>query len=334
MRPVDDLLKKVHGVGCYPASLAETLSIIPQCIRRRLLKIAKADEFAGEKIINRPALVTAFALLGRLNDDELTQWLHRTDKEILSLMGFPVTARNIFKRLVPLALTKKRLHQLNSLLLNCPSTFKRMYHIDRINEGVLAILFNPPLDKIVSIELLNEVGINRNEDGQARTMKQLRKALALQERLGKNWIFPLIKSMEEVHRILKEFKESLKKAELPKATFPPPIRGTEEITPLKSVAEIKEMGIALDNCLATNKLMQYVNRIAVKKDLFLYRVELTKKFQAVFSVKRINGNWIIDEFEHDGFPEVGFLGLEMYGLASGWISDNTTPVRKNNDNNI
>ena len=84
------------------------------------------------------------------------------------------------------------------------------------------------------------------------------------------------------------------------------------------------MGEALDNCLASKKLGSYVDRIAIKQDLFLYKVELTKKFQAVFSVKRINGNWIIDEFEHDGFPEVGFLGLEMYGLASRWIMDSAS----------
>ena len=67
----------------------------------------------------------------------------------------------------------------------------------------------------------------------------------------------------------------------------PPIAGTTEIAPLNTVAEIKEMGAALDNCLAGDKLAAYVNRIALKKDLFLYRIELTKKFQAVFSLKRV-----------------------------------------------
>ena len=100
MRPDNDLLKNAKGLQSYPTSLEEALAIVPQRIRRRLLKIARADKYASEKIINRPALATALTLLGGLNDDELTQWLHRTDTEILSLIGFPVTARNIFKRLV------------------------------------------------------------------------------------------------------------------------------------------------------------------------------------------------------------------------------------------
>ena len=169
-------------------------------------RFALADKYANEKIINRPALATALTLLTGLNDNELTQWLHRTDKEILSLMGFPVTARNIFKRLVPLALTKKRLHQLNSLLLNCPSTFKRMYHIGRINDGVLAILFNPPLDKIVSIELLNEVGINHKDDRRPRTIKQLSHAVTLYQSLGKSRPVVLIKSTKNFMRCSRNLK--------------------------------------------------------------------------------------------------------------------------------
>ena len=79
-------------------------------------------------------------------------------------LEFPLTFRAIFKKLVPLGLTKRKLQLLKILARDQPHVLKRMYHIERINDGVLAILFDPLLERIAGIELLNEVGCDHKED--------------------------------------------------------------------------------------------------------------------------------------------------------------------------
>lgn len=102
-------------------------------------------------------------------------------------------------------------------------------------------------------------------------------------------------------------------------TFQAPLPGTDVIAPLNTVAQIKEMGVALDNCLAGEKLAAYVNHIAVRKDKFLYKFQLNKTFQAVFSLKKLRGKWFIDELEHDPLPELTYVKLEMMGEIEKWL---------------
>jgi hypothetical protein len=104
--------------------------------------------------------------------------------------------------------------------------------------------------------------------------------------------------------------------------FRPPIIGNGIVIPLNDAKEIRDIGEQFENCLNSEKLKGYLRSVALDQNTYIYRVDLTKIFEAVFSIKRNEkGIWVVDEFEFHNPHTTESIYEELQVVISLWLAE-------------
>jgi hypothetical protein len=302
-------------------TLRETLTSLPKEVRVKAYQLALMGRYQYEKIISRPALVTALLLnsdgLTDVTLKDLSLLLSGSDIHVLAMVGFPQSLTQTFKRIVPSSLNKEILQRLKQSLEHNPHITKRLYFIKRINAGVLSVICDEEVEKTVTDRLLNEVGSEKSEDREAKLIILIQKMLTL-------WEEP--QRYDSIAQVKRAYERSIRKAKTgitrERIIFRPQLTGNEIITPLNDAKSIRDIGEQFENCLNSEKLKGYLRSIALDQNTYIYRVDLTKIFEAVFSIKRNEkGLWMVDEFEFHNPHTTELIYEELQVIISHWLAE-------------
>ncbi len=302
-------------------TIREILISLPKEVRVKAYELALEGRYQYEKIVSRPALVTALLLNSdELSDGGLTDLsllLSGSDRHALAILGFPQSLTQAFKRIVPKSLNKEILHRLKQSLEHNPHITKRLCFIKRINAGVLSMVCDKEVETIVTDRLLNEVGADQSEDREAKLIILIRKMLTLRE---EPQCFDSIKQIKRAYqRSIRNAKTGITRGRI---RFRPPLTGNEMVTPLNDAKTIRDIGEQFENCLNSEKLKGYLRSIALDQNTYIYCVDLTKIFEAVFSIKRNEkGFWVMDEFEFQNPHTTELIYEELQVVISQWLGE-------------
>jgi hypothetical protein len=302
-------------------TLREILISLPKEIRVKTYQLALEGRYQYEKIVSRPALITALLL----NTDGLTEValedlrlpLSGSDIHVLAMLGLPQSLTQAFKRIVPSSLNKEIVYKLKQSIKLNPHIAKRLSFIKRINTGVLTIVCDTEVEKVVTDRLLNEVGFEQSEDREAKLIILIRKMLNLREELQR---------FDSIKQVKRAYERSIRKAKTGVANgrikFRPQLTGNEIITPLNDAKAIRAIGEHYENCLGSEKLKEYLRSIALNQNIYIYRIDLTKIFEALFSIKRNEkGLWSIDEFEFHNPHTTELIYEELTVVINHWLAE-------------
>ena len=302
-------------------TLREILISLPKEVRVKAYQLASMGRYQYEKIISRPALVTALLLNsdglidGGLTD--LSLLVSGSDRHVLAMVGFPQSLTQAFKRIVPSSLNKEILHRLKRSIEHNPHIAKRLSFIKRTNAGVLSMVCDEEVEKIVTDRLLNEVGADESEDKEAKLIVLFKKMLALQEEPQR---------FDSIVQVKRAYERSIRKAKTGitrgQIKFRPPITGDGIVIPLNDAKAIRDIGEQFENCLNSKKLKGYLESIALDQHTYIYRVDLTKIFEAVFSIKQNErGIWTVDEFEFHNPHTTELIYEELQVVITHWLAE-------------
>lgn len=299
-------------------TLRETLISLPKEVRVKAYQLALMGRYQYEKIVSRPALITALLLNTEdIGLKDLGLLLSGSDIHVLAMLGLPQSLKQAFKRIVPSSLNKEILHRLKQSLEHNPHITKRLYFIKRINAGVLALVCDEEVEIIVTDRLLNEVGADESEDRKAKLTILIKKMLTLREEPQR---------FDSIKQIKRAYQRCIRKARTGVARerikFRPQLTGNAIITPLNDAKSIRAIGEQFENCLNSKKLKGYLQSVALDQNTYIYRVDLTKIFEAVFSIKRNEkGIWSIDEFEFHNLHTTELIYEELQVVISHWLAE-------------
>jgi len=302
-------------------TLREILISLPKEVRVKAYQLALMGRYQYEKIISRPALVTALLL----NTDGLTEValedlrlpLSGSDTHVLAMLRFPQSLVKAFTRIVPYSLNKEILHRLKHSLEHNPHIAKRLSFIKRINAGVLDMVCNAEVEVLVTNRLLDEVGTEQSEDREAKLNILIQKMLTLREEPQR---------FDSIKQVKRAYQRSIRKAKTritrERIKFRPQLTGNEIITPLNDAKAIRDIGEQFENCLNSEKLKGYLRSVALDQNTYIYRVDLTKIFEAVFSIKRNEkGLWMVDEFEFHNPHTTELIYEELQVVINHWLAE-------------
>ena len=299
-------------------TLREILISLPKEVRVKAYQLALMGRYQYEKIVSRPALITALLLITEdIGLKDLSLLLSGSDIHVLAMLGFPQSLSEAFKRIVPYSLNKEILHRLNQSLEHNPHIAKRLRFIKRINAGVLAMLCDEEVETIVTDRLLNQVGADQSEEREAKLIILIRKMLTLRDEPQR---------FDSIKQVKRAYERSIRKAKTgitrERIQFRPQLTGNEMVTPLNDAKTIRDIGRQFENCLNSEKLKGYLRSVALDQNTYIYRVDLTKIFEAIFSIKRNEkGLWMVDEFEFHNPHTTELIYDELKVVITHWLAE-------------
>jgi hypothetical protein len=313
-----DMMAELEAIDL---TLREILISLPKEVRVKAYQLASMGRYQYEKIISRPALVTALLL----NIDGLTEValkdlclpLSGSDTHVLAMVGLSQSLTQAFRRIVPYSLNKEILHRLKQSLEHNPHIATRLSFIKRINAGVLSMVCDEEVEALVTDRLLNQVGAEQSEDREAKLIILIRKMQTLREEPQR---YDSIKQVKRAYqRSIRNAKTGITREQI---KFRPQLTGNEIITPLNDAKSIRAIGEQFENCLNSEKLKGYLQSVALDQNTYIYRVDLTKIFEAVFSIKRNEkGFWIVDEFEFHNPYSTELIYEELLVVINHWLAE-------------
>jgi hypothetical protein len=238
----------------------------------------------------------------------------RRQREIAGWLGFPATdaAVRILAKLAPESASVELLCPLRRALDN-PEVGKALAHLPSLNAGVIAIVIDSSLLAASTPKLLLEVSESQPEKYRPATAEMLSDTLQMLQRVHPERGVPRIQSLARLRETHDEVSVEYLRAESPRLNsvrLPfPPLKGTPEIIPICTMAELIEEGDVQDNCVAT-----YAERVR-HRSIFIYRV--LKPERATLSIVRNpDGDWRIGELETCSNGEVSPLTRQ---LVDSWL---------------
>jgi hypothetical protein len=267
-----------------------------------LLRLFHAREQTLELAAQNPALCFALGNHPSFFDEktpapaeDATKVSERRQREIAGWLGFPATdgAVRILAKLAPESASVELLRPLRTALQN-PEVAKALAHLPQLNAGVIAIALDPRLLAVTTPKLLSEVAESAPEKYRGDTASLLGDTLTMFRTVHPNRGTPKLQSLarlNEMHdevsvEFLRRENPRLRSTKLPR----PPLRGTPDIVPLCSMAELVEEGRLQSNCVAT-----YAERVQ-RGGIFIYRV-LRPQRATLSIVQSPGGDWEIGELK-------------------------------------
>jgi hypothetical protein len=131
---------------------------------------------------------------------------------------------------------------------------------------------------------------------------------------------------DSIKQVKRAYQRSIRKAKTGitrgRIQFRPPITGNGIVIPLNDARAIRDIGEQFENCLNSEKLKGYLDSIALAQNTYIYRVDLTKIFEAVFSIKRNEkGFWMVDEFEFHNPHSTELIYEELQVVINHWLAE-------------
>ncbi|OQY16093.1 MAG: hypothetical protein B6I36_10990 [Desulfobacteraceae bacterium 4572_35.1] len=198
----------------------------------------------------------------------------KKQKDILAWLGFPPTelTRKVLMKISHESITVERLLYLREALAN-PAVQKQLSHLSVINAGVLRIVCDKELCKVVSHVLLQDVSLAAKENSSAQVVYLLEDLLRLW-RLLRDRPLP-IRSLTDAAKVQQlhdqltcESHQVLVDDSVEPVTFPaPPVEGDEMVVPITDSRMLLEEARQQHNCV-----LGYFDDIVVRQNIYLYRI--------------------------------------------------------------
>jgi hypothetical protein len=282
-----------------------------------LLRLFHAHEQALELARLNPALCFALGnyrkfadATGAVSHEEAVAVAARRQREIAGWLGFPATDAvvRVLAKLAPESASVELLRPLR-IALRDPAVAKALAHLPHLNAGVVALVLDPQLLDASTAGLLTEIAERAPEKYRADAATLLTDTLGLLRSVHPQRGAPKVQSLDRLRALhdelsmeyLRRQSPALHDYHLPR----PPLRGTPEIVPLRTVAELIEEGRTQSNCVAT-----YAERVQ-RGGIFIYRV--LKPERATLSIVRNPaGDWEIDQLKL-------FANQPVSSLTQQWV---------------
>lgn len=214
---------------------------------------------------SNPALLYALASNWVFHKPVVTQpiraarsLMNVNQKQILTWLGFPgtETVRHIMRKIVPASLTVEALLYLRESLHD-PDVTKCLSHLDRINAGVLRLVTDQKYRVYLSPRLLNDIGIDHNQDEPHPPFLALFKDTLMMadmvDRKNCPRRFTSLARLYGVHDELSRYVMPVvmaKACALPTRLPVPPFAGTDSIRPILTPTELFSEGLEMKHCAA------------------------------------------------------------------------------------
>ncbi len=293
-----------------------------------LLHLLQARHETVETARQNPALCYALAnfrsfggipILSHVDDAATLSALRQRD--IAAALGFPGTdgAARILAKLAPESASVELLEPLRLALFDSAVT-KALAHLPKLNAGVVAIVSDERLRSAATPNLLNEIAALGPEKYRAKIAGLIEDTLRMFFRVHPNRGTPQFQSVARVREIHDEISVEYLRRQPPTVEgirFPrPPVRGTPEIVPIGTMAELVEEGRGQSNCVAT-----YAERVQ-QGHTYIYRV-LRPERATLSIVRGHDGEWEIDELKCRLNTEAGERTWEM---VETWLAERAISV--------
>lgn len=284
-----------------------------------LLRLFHASEKTLELAALNPALCFALANHacfpgGPGSFAEATGISGSRQREIAGRLGFPSTdaAARVLAKIAPESASVELLVPLREALRD-GRVMKALSHLPKLNAGVLAIALDQELLAACSPALLAEVAACKPENYRASTADLLGDTLDMIRTANPQRGTPQFQSLarlREVHdevsvRFLQSGSPTTRTGRLPR----PPLMGTAEIEPIRTLEDLVEEGRLQNNCVAT-----YAERV-VRSAVFIYRV-LRPERATLSIVRGPDGDWQIGELERSSNRRVSPATLRF---VESWL---------------
>lgn len=249
---------------------------------------------AVELATQNPILAYLMAIFCRQKDlspNQIKSLLAQKQTTILRYLGFTgkTSEIKILRKIIPSSLSVDHSLYLRHLLQNNVAE-KILLHLKKVNAGVIALMMNPELLGLVSVEMLQEISEDKREKYYPFTASILTESLQFAKEINQPRTTPF-KSMQNFRRWYQEIEtdyarqlpERLLQEKLPS----PPIAGNQMIIPLLTSQALIEEGRLQKNCVAT-----YIPRVQ-RRETYIYRVLLPER--ATLSIVKAHGTWYLGE---------------------------------------
>jgi hypothetical protein len=288
-----------------------------------MLRLFQAREQTLELAKQNPALCFALAncrsFLGcraRRPLEEAVAVSMLRQRDIAGWLGFPPTdgAARILAKLAPESASVDLLLPLRDALRQADVS-KTLAHMPRLNAGVTAIALDPGLLAATTARLLEEVAATGTEKYQAATAQLIHDTLRMYFCVHPRRGAPCFQSLSRLREIHDQVSVEYLRQEAPVLRAfrfpPPPLRGTAEIVPIRTVEELVAEGEGQENCVAI-----YAERVQNRRT-YIYRV--LKPERATLSiVLGPDGDWRIDELKRRANADVSTL---TRALVQAWLDE-------------
>ncbi len=201
----------------------------------------------------------------------------RKQRDILKWLHFPPRepVRRILSRVAPESLSVVTLLTLRKALRR-KTVVKTLAHIRRINTGVIRLVNRDEYRELLTPRLLNDVGQDREQDGQIPPILTILSDALQMMRYGDDpakqpKAFVSLRQLKAAHdrRARQEAAAYVTNSNLssvPVQLPPPPFAGTETILPIQTIGDLYREGEEMHHCA-----FSYAERI-VKGSEYVYRV--------------------------------------------------------------
>ena len=210
-------------------------------------------------------------------------------QEILFKLGFFRTkeVEKILSKVILGAINTTNLHCLRQITMD-NNICQILSKLKRINTGVINMLSDTILSKLVSPNLIEEIANDKNHDKDSNITNLLYKYLECFYILSGHSSFNFkFKNLDILNKMLREGLEDLNLSETDhtlKEFPPPPFVGTENIFPITNSKDLIREGFLQRNCVA-----KYINQIANRKNIYFYRT--IKPERCTLAVFKKNNKW-------------------------------------------
>jgi len=245
--------------------------------------------------------------------------LGRKQRSIAKSLGFPDRKATavLLRKILPESVNPQALDTLREALTERPATAQAFSHIERVNAGVLGVATNSALDPMCTPALLRDIAASSRERYFPFAMYTLEE-VAYMCRVGRpKRTPPQFSSLRKLHAFHEELSNDFEKVGGHKLRYcrmpKPPIPGTDTITPVTTLAQLKKEGKEQSHCVAA-----YSKRIAAGKT-YIYRV-LEPERATLAIVRDAGGAWHRGELRLCGN---GTVSSTTERIVDEWLERNS-----------
>jgi hypothetical protein len=219
--------------------------------------------------------------------DQALRILNLKQRRIAKCLLFPdkQATVSLMKRIRPESVNREIIGPLRLALKKDPTVAQVLARIEQVNAGVLGVVLNKKLGKMYTSGLLGEIARSSREHYHPFAMHTLEE-VAYMSRVGRpKKIPPQFSSLKRLNAYHEELSSDFEKVGAHKLRYcripEPPLAGTDSITPVHTLTQLKKEGKEQSHCVAS-----YSRRIA-QGGTYVYRV--LKPERATLSIVRDSG---------------------------------------------
>ncbi len=300
---------------------------------------ARGGKRALELSVSNPLLAQALGMCRMYRPDlkgchwprTIRKMLKKKQRGILAWLGSPVHTEAAVKAMkkVPFSAMQNK-YLLRELIaaIESPHKAKTIWHLPRINAGVITLL-NSPAFPYLTHAFLEETALDKSNDSESQDSQAIEDICRMMEflELGNP---PQIRSRKDIYDLHNSLMdEYLKKQEkLKKVPFPsPPVPGTNKIIPITNGKALQEEARLMENCVFSYGPAVRAGRC------FIYHAIVDTEHATIELRRNDQGKWLLAQVEGAENGKCRTQAMEAiqrwtreHGIAS-WNEERQLPPR-------